>query len=743
MLEFFQIIGFTAALLFVILVPYLFTKRFFLTLHTIRATYSVVFFYLLSMLLVNMAIILRTLGHLRAYELSESLSIIVFLIGTALFLKNTTSEAILNAELERERDWAKALMDRIGLAIFVTDRYGKVSAINRKACTLFSIEAEEVLGRSEEDLKRRIDQVFEVDGDLFKGRKGDLYLRCRKGELCTKKGEFLGSISIFEDVTESIKKEERLRDLNKRLSALLDVSRRIVSLIDLEEIFEAVCRSAVERLGAKMAWIGTLEEGSFEIRPRASFGTDSGYVKAIRVTWDDSELGMGPGGMSIKGRGPAIEEDVSNSETFKPWRKEAMKRGYKCVGGFPLMFKGEIFGTLLVYSDKEGFFTKEIKETFSALASYTAIAIKNASLLMDLAGAKEEWETIFDSISDLVCIHDDSHRIIRANRPLKEKLGLPFSQIVGRDCSLVEGIFYKEGEGCPHDKVVEAGLPVSEEIKREDEVYYVTSYPYRIDEKRSFTIHVARDVSPYRRLALAEEEKKRLEEVNRFKTHFVSLVSHELRTPLTSLIGFTELLLEKDLEKEKERKYIAIIHNEAKRLGALVSDILDLSRIEAGKLEIRKKPFSIRSAISRITDLYSPRSEKHSILVEVEEGLPPAFGDIEKVEQILGNLVDNAIKYSPDGGKIWIFARRNGRMIEVEVKDEGIGIPAEHIRTIFEPFGRVDTSTVRTTRGTGLGLTISKRIVELHGGEMWVESEPGRGSSFFFTLPIHETRKGD
>lgn len=536
---------------------------------------------------------------------------------------------------------------------------------------------------------------------------------------------------------------ERISEINKQLRILIEVGRKIISTTDLEEIFSSVCRYAVESLGGRMAWIGTIEEGSYEIRPRAIFGAEDGYAKAIRVTWDDSEYGMGPGGMSVKRRRPVIENDIAGSPTFRPWREEALKRGYMCSGSFPIIFKDEILGILAVYSDKKDFFTEGRVEIFSALASHAAIAMKNASLLKDLSDAKKEWETVFDSISDFVYIHDDTHRIIRVNRPLKEKLNLPFSMIVGEECKILAGIFFKKGESCLHNKVVETGLHFSEEVRGEEngEVYYVTSYPYMRREGRCFTIHIARDVSAYKRLASAEEEKSKLEEMNRFKTHFVSLVSHELRTPLTSLIGFTELLMENDLEKEKGRRYIHIIHEEAKRLSALVDDILDLSRIEAEKLELRKGPFSMGDAIMRIADLYSARSKNHHIIVDVEDHLPPALGDKEKVEQVLGNLIDNAIKYSPDGGRIRVCAKRSNAMIEVKVVDEGIGITQEYLVRIFEPFGRVDTSITRTMRGTGLGLTISRKIVERHGGKIWVKSEVGKGSRFFFTIPIYREEK--
>ncbi len=758
MLDLLHLSGAGIILLLAALLPYLLTRRFLLTPQTVKAIYPALILWCLSMFFVNLTIILRLEEAWSIYEITDLIAIIVFLTAVAIFTKRAAPEALLEAELSKVREWVKAIMDHLALGIVISDRDGNVLDINRKACEFFGIEREKVIGRPKHEAIDRVigalleeaetfqkvtsrfqESMEEIESSTWKMIKSTpSYIRRHSGPIYSKKGEFLGRMEIYEEVTEEMERKEQVKELNEQLRILIDVGRQIVSTTEIEEIFRSVCRHAVETLGSRMAWIGTLENDSYEIRPRAIFGAEDGYTGAIRVTWDDSEYGMGPGGMSVKSRRPVIERNVAGSATFRPWRDEAIKRGYRSVGSFPIIFKDEILGILAIYSERQDFFTDARVEIFSTLASHTAIALKNASLLKDLSDAKEEWERVFDSISDFVYIHDDRHRIVRVNRPLKEKLNLPFTSIVGEECKIMEGIFFNRGEPCPHKKVVETGLYISGEVSGEKgETYYVTSYPYMKGERRVFTIHIARDVSAYRKLALAEEEKRRLEEMNRFKTHFVSLVSHELRTPLTSLMGFTELLMDKNLDKEKERRYIYIIHEEAKRLSALVNDILDLSRIEAGKLELHKGPFSIDNAIRRMVDLYSARLDKHRILVEVDEGLPPALGDREKVEQVLGNLLDNAIKYSPDGGCIKVSARQADGVIEVEVMDEGIGIPKEYLNKIFEPFGRVDTSMVRTTRGTGLGLTISKKIVELHGGRMWVESTEGKGSRFFFTLPVY------
>ncbi|MBI3286957.1 MAG: response regulator, partial [Chloroflexi bacterium] len=246
-----------------------------------------------------------------------------------------------------------------------------------------------------------------------------------------------------------------------------------------------------------------------------------------------------------------------------------------------------------------------------------------------------------------------------------------------------------------------------------------------------------------------EERTRELERVNRelvaanqHKTAFLANMSHELRTPLNAVIGFSELLLDKAFGplNEKQEEYLRDILESGRHLLGLINDILDLSKVEADKLELRPEPFGLHEAIEGTLAIVRLMALQKDIRLEreMEPGLETLVADPTKFKQILYNLLSNAIKFTPQGGQVVVLARRVGEGVHTSVRDTGIGIvPADHGR-IFEAFQQLDSSLSREQAGTGLGLTLAKRLVELHGGRIWVESEPGRGSTFTFSLPLHK-----
>ena len=227
---------------------------------------------------------------------------------------------------------------------------------------------------------------------------------------------------------------------------------------------------------------------------------------------------------------------------------------------------------------------------------------------------------------------------------------------------------------------------------------------------------------------------------NRHKSEFLASMSHELRTPLNAVIGFSEVLLEKMFGplNDKQGEYVRDILSSGRHLLSLINDILDLSKIEAGRMDLELTSFDLPTTMSSAVMLISDLAKRHGLelVLEVDEGLQEVTADERKVKQIILNLLSNAVKFTPDGGKIWLGGARAGNMIEVWVKDTGIGIASEDQARIFEEFRQVGGDQVRKREGTGLGLTLAKKFVELHEGRIWVDSEVGRGSTFRFTLPL-------
>ncbi len=236
-----------------------------------------------------------------------------------------------------------------------------------------------------------------------------------------------------------------------------------------------------------------------------------------------------------------------------------------------------------------------------------------------------------------------------------------------------------------------------------------------------------------------QDKSRQLETANQHKSEFLANMSHELRTPLNAIIGFSEVLLERLFGElnEKQDDYLKDIHSSGKHLLSLINDILDLSKVEAGRMELELATFDLSSAIANATTLIRERAQRHGIALALDAGpeLGEAVADERKFKQILLNLLTNAVKFTPDGGRVEVKARRDADSIVVAVHDTGIGIAAEDQAAVFEEFRQVGRHYTNKQEGTGLGLALTRKFVELHGGRIWLESEPGTGSTFTFTIP--------
>jgi signal transduction histidine kinase len=236
-----------------------------------------------------------------------------------------------------------------------------------------------------------------------------------------------------------------------------------------------------------------------------------------------------------------------------------------------------------------------------------------------------------------------------------------------------------------------------------------------------------------------ELRNREVEQANQLKTEFLSNMSHELRSPLHTVIGFSELLAEETEGplNEKQKRFISHIHKDSLHLLDLINDLLDLSKIEAGRFELRQEAFHIGAVIEEGLSSVRPRATAKSVEIRTDVSIPtPVFADRVRFKQILHNLLTNAIKFTPDGGKVWVEAAPRDRFAEVSVSDTGIGIPEDQRQSVFDKFYQVCAAAAGALEGTGLGLAITKRLVEQHGGTIWVSSEPGSGSSFIFTIPL-------
>jgi signal transduction histidine kinase len=232
----------------------------------------------------------------------------------------------------------------------------------------------------------------------------------------------------------------------------------------------------------------------------------------------------------------------------------------------------------------------------------------------------------------------------------------------------------------------------------------------------------------------------RFREAEEMKAAFVSVISHELKTPVALIKGYASTLAREDGKWDREtlREGLQVIGEESDRLNALINNLLDASRIQAGGFTIERATVDVAGLAANVVENWRTQTEKHRFALDFPADFPDVEGDEERLRQVFNNLLSNAIKYSPDGGEVRVGGWREGNQVTVYVADQGIGMPESEQGNLFQRFYRVDSSLRRSTQGAGLGLFLCRSIIEAHGGRIWLRSEPGKGTTVFFALPVEE-----
>ena len=362
----------------------------------------------------------------------------------------------------------------------------------------------------------------------------------------------------------------------------------------------------------------------------------------------------------------------------------------------------------------------------------------------DLLYAAEEWRSTFDAISDMLSIHSKDFKIIRVNKAFAEAHNMEPSEVIGKHCyELIHGTkgppFY-----CPCKKTFEEGRPnYAEEFEPNLGIYVAASTSPLFDKNGQIraSIHIAKDITE--RKQAEEQLEKAMHEVeaaNIAKSQFLANMSHEIRTPLNAIMGFTDILADEELT-ETQNEYIKIIHNSSEHLLQLIEDILDLSKIEAGKMGMELSECSLASLLAMMGSMMNPSAVEKGLKFEIrtDSSLPANIcTDQARLRQCLINLIGNAIKFTEQGYvslNVSLEDKDGQSFIRFDVEDTGIGIPAEMHEAIFNPFTQVDETHSRKYGGTGLGLAITKHMVQLLGGEISFTSQEGKGSVFSILIP--------
>jgi signal transduction histidine kinase len=471
--------------------------------------------------------------------------------------------------------------------------------------------------------------------------------------------------------------------------------------LDPAAVLDEVVQRAPELLGADACAIRIVDGD--ELLVTAVAGTDAEVALGVR----SETAGWLSGEVSQSRKAVAVEDASSDAALLA---SDAMlAAGYTAYLGVPLVGpESSLLGVIAVYSRGPRRWRPEEVEALLALAANTSAALSNAELYQRVALEKERSTAILENIADGIVALDREGDVVLWNRAAEQVTGVPATEALGRSPQQVLG---RTLSGAPLLPIARGGgeiwLSVTEAVMR-DPAGQVAG-----------RIYAFRDISADR-------------SVEEMKSEFVSTVSHELRGPLTSIYGFAETLLREDIPfgEEERRVFLGYISSESSRLTGIVDQLLSVARLDTGDLHVNVLPTDVRPLVTEVVTS-AEESVGHSFVLELPTEPLAAEADADKLRQVLAHLVDNAVKYSPTGGRVTVAARRKSDTVEFHVADEGVGIPeGEHDR-IFRKFYRADPER----GGTGLGLFLAQGLVNAMGGRIWVESSEGEGSRFAFELP--------
>lgn len=424
--------------------------------------------------------------------------------------------------------------------------------------------------------------------------------------------------------------------------------------------------------------------------------------------------------------------------------EDFLSEGLRSMTAIPILFEGKAIACMSLSSHTYNTIPEQTRNGLESIASFAGEYIARAKMQDTLSRQKSDLENLFNSMDDLFFVVDEAGNIISTNRSARSKLGYSEEELTSMKVTDIHPAESKDEvvsvvgqllcgyiDSCSIPIISKDGTRISVETR-------VTMGKWN-DERVMFGI--SRDISEREKHEKEIiEAKNNAEEASRIKSEFLANMSHELRTPLNSIIGFSQLLSSNPFGNlnEKEIKYSDNIMTSGKHLLDLINDILDISKIESGKMQLEFEIFNSDLFFSEVEDMIRHLAQKKNIQIsnQARSENIMIYADRLRLRQIMYNLLSNSLKFTPENGCIKINATEKDKMLEIAVSDNGIGIPEDKQEAIFETFRQADSSTSKQYGGTGLGLALVRKYVEMHGGEIRVDSEEGAGSTFTFTIPL-------
>ena len=659
------------------------------------------------------------------------------IVGLSGILRDITERKRAEEALRQSEEKYRNLFDSAGDAIINIDLDTRVTSWNRSAERIFVWEAGEAIGRKLDELIVPRDMQAEFkrnvrDSVSGKNITGIATVRQRKdgsrvdvgltiSPITNAEGKIIGLSGIFRDITESKHAEkERLRLIDEIKKRHVQAENLAMNLKKERDTLQII----MENTGTHLAYL----DSNFNfIRVNSAFADGSGHKKVELIGKNHFELFPNP-------ENKAIFERVRDTGEAVEWKAMPFE--------FPDQpWRGTTYWdwTLTPVKDAGG----RVDRLVLSRMDTTERVLREQAIQKALTYA----ESIVDTIPEPLLILDSNQRVKTANHAFYKMFKVSIEETKDR---LLYDIGNRPWDIPKLRELLEEVIPKNSHVK-DFEVEHV--FPNigrktvllnasRFQQDAADMILLAiDDITQFKKAEEIRLENERLISANKARSEFLSIMSHELRTPLTSVIGYSILLREQELGKlnKKQEFYVDSVLANGKHLLSLINSLLDLAKMEAGKLELVVENVSVPEIISDSLNLIKEKARIQHIVLKKD--LDPALNVIEadrqKFKQILFNLLSNALKFSKEeGGIIKVSAKKEGGMAKISVSDTGIGIREEDIPRLFRKFEQLDSGITRKYGGTGLGLAITKQLVELHGGNITVESRYGEGSTFTFSLPI-------
>jgi PAS domain S-box-containing protein len=553
--------------------------------------------------------------------------------------------------------------------------------------------------------------------------------------------------------------QERTEDLRQALGQLTDERDRVETLyritselsasLDLDRVLNRTLTLLTSVIGAPRGSILLVDEQTNILIHRASLGRAQAMERAHLPPGGEPtsfQRNEGLAGWVIQYRQSVIIPDVLADER---WIKKLDKiSDHRSALAVPLMTSDDVLGALLLFHPRENFFTEDHLRLVEAAARQVAVSINNAELyrlireqaerLGSMLRAQQEEASkiawLLEAVADGVMVANAQGRVILYNAAAEQILGARRDEIIGRPTDDLLGLYGSAGVSWSaqvHRWLMSASArsevpSIEQRLEIENQYIAVHVAPVTLGDEYLGTVSIFRDMT-------------KEVEVDRAKSDFVSTVSHEMRTPMTSIKGYADLMLlgAAGAMNENQKRFLGIIKANADRLTVLVNDLLDIGRIEGGRVELDIKPLPLEELVDYVANSLRGKIEEKGLklFVNLPPDLPQVMADRDRAIQILTNLVSNAYQYTRPGGSITVKALWAESVVQIDVSDTGIGIAPENQVKVFDRFFRADDPDVQEFSGTGLGLAIVKSLIEMMHGHIWLESELDKGTTFSFMLP--------